>query len=110
MAETGSQASSLPPTRAIGESLYGPRSKGFGIRVILIVPVLRAYVVTAKANHATQVGEGRPAQIVFFKTNEVDSRHCTGRRKRHHGSQNEGQAVSHVFVRSASQGRGMTWA
>lgn len=92
------------------KSFYSPKSESFRIRIIFIVPILRAYIVTAQANHATQVGEGRPAQTVFFKTNKVDSRHCTGRRKSHHGSQNEGQAVSHVFVRSTSQGRGMTWA
>lgn len=67
-------------------------------------------MVTAQADPATQVGEGRPAPIVFSKTNQVDRRHGTGGREGHHGSQNEGQAVSHAFVRSTSQGRGMTWA
>lgn len=93
-----------------GKHLYSPNLECFRVRIIFIVPTLRVQIVTAQTNPTTHIGEGPSAQIVFSKINEVDSRHCTGRRKSHHGSQNEGQAVSHVFVRSTSQGRGMTWA
>lgn len=92
------------------------KSKCFRIRIIFIVPILCSYVITqglitgVNATHTGAIAEMCPAQTVFFKTSEVESRHWTGRRKRHHGSQNECQAVSHVFVRSASQGWRMTWA
>lgn len=88
------------------------KSKCLGIGIVFSVPVLCSYIVTEGfATDTGAIAEVRsPAQTVFFKTSEVERRHCTGRRKRHHGSQNECQAVSHVFVRSASQGGCMTWA
>lgn len=57
------------------------KSKCFRIRIIFIVPVLCSYVITqglivrVNATHSGAIAEMCPAQIVFFKTNEVESRH-----------------------------------
>lgn len=61
--------------------LNNKKSKCFRIRIIFIVPVLSSYVITqglivrVSATHTGATAEMRPAQIVFFKANEVESRH-----------------------------------